>query len=460
MEKLKKAGRFFLSMKFAVILLAILAAACAGASLVTQGQSFDWYKAAYSERTAALIMTLHLDDAFHSWWFITINAFLCLNLLLCNVIKFPQYLKRFRAAGDSGQVFKEKPSASVKALASEEEAEALLLKLQAGGITSRKADTVTFIDGKKGLFISKNRIGLWGAWVCHLGILILILGFSLGQMTKEQYAVYGVKGQTKRIGDTAYALAIDDFRIDLREDDTVEQYTADITVQDMAAAASGREEKKSASISVNHPAVLYGYKFYQNSTGWAAHMAIYKEDRKLQEEILCAGEFAPVEDKPELVVYLNAFYPDYTFVNGKPETASGKLNNPGYLYSVYFNGQVLGMNVLTGDEKITIDEYTVVFSDPESYTMIQVKKDSFTWMALIGGLVTLLGLALAFYLIPAQYLAKEEEDGSWSVRGYSRKNAAVFREKFEEASGKTGGDNNTGSPESKETEEGKEGEEL
>ena len=116
------------------------------------------------------------------------------------------------------------------------------------------------------------------------------------------------------------------------------------------------------------------------------------------------------------------------------------------------------MNVLTGDEKITIDEYTVVFSDPESYTMIQVKKDSFTWMALIGGLVTLLGLALAFYLIPAQYLAKEEEDGSWSVREYSRKNAAVFQEKFEEASGKTGGDNNTGSTEGKETEEGKEGE--
>ena len=68
-------------MKFAVALLVILAIACSLASLVTQGQTYSWYAQRYSERTAALIIALHLDDAFHSPWFITITAFLTLNLL-------------------------------------------------------------------------------------------------------------------------------------------------------------------------------------------------------------------------------------------------------------------------------------------------------------------------------------------------------------------------------------------
>ena len=94
MAILKKIGRFLFSMKLAIILLIVLAVACSLSSLVTQGQTYEWYAATYSERRAALILALHLDDAFHSWWFLLINAFLCLNLLLCNLIKLPQLLKR------------------------------------------------------------------------------------------------------------------------------------------------------------------------------------------------------------------------------------------------------------------------------------------------------------------------------------------------------------------------------
>ena len=94
MEKLKKVLKFISSMRFAIILLVIMAAACSVGSLVTQNQTYAWYAARYSERTAALIVALHLDDAFHSWYFILISAFLCLNLLLCNVIRLPSLIKR------------------------------------------------------------------------------------------------------------------------------------------------------------------------------------------------------------------------------------------------------------------------------------------------------------------------------------------------------------------------------
>ena len=87
-----------------------------------------------------------------------------------------------------------------------------------------------------------------------------------------------------------------------------------------------------------------------------------------------------MKDKEDLIVYFNAFYPDYELVQGQgPMTRSGNLNNPAYLYTVYYRGEVLGMNVLMPDEVLTIDEYEVTFSEPQPYTVIQVKRDAFPY---------------------------------------------------------------------------------
>ena len=82
------------------------------------------------------------------------------------------------------------------------------------------------------------------------------------------------------------------------------------------------------------------------------------------------------------------------------------------------------------DEEIKIDDYMVTFSDPRNYTVLQVKKDDFTILALIGGFVTAIGLFLAFYLIPAKAIAIENEDGTFTMKGVSEKGGALFRDKF------------------------------
>ena len=205
---------------------------------------------------------------------------------------------------------------------------------------------------------------------------------------------------------------------------------------------SGRSEagSKSAVVSVNHPAKLFGMKFYQNSTGWAAKMHITQNGEDLQDAVLCAGESVPVENKPELVIFLNAFYPDYVKgEDGMPMTASGQIRNPAYLYTVYYQGSVLGMNVLMQEEKLTVDDYVITFSEPQSYTLIQIKKDSFTGLALTGGLLVMLGLLLAFYLLPRKAMAFRTAAGSWKVCASCGKGGAIFREQFEEAVRKAGG---------------------
>ncbi len=415
MKVLKKIWKFISSMQFAIGLLLVLALACSVGSVITQGQPYAVYAEQYGERMAGAILALQLDDLFHSWWFVVLSAFLCLNLLLCNLIRLPSILKMMKHEADPANSVGKDGSVSVSGI---KDPDAFFKSMGFFKVQSGENE-------KTWKFSVKNRIGLWGAWVCHLGILLLILGFGLGQATKEVYTVYGLPGDSRAVGETGIILSIDSFDIGLREDETVEQYTAGITAR---RPADGAEE--SASISVNHPAKLLGMTFYQNSTGWAADIHITKDGEPLQDEVLYVGEYVPVADMPNLVIYLNAFYPDYVLGDSGPMSASSSINNPAYLYSVYYQGQMLGMNALLESEELTIDEYTVTFDNPRNYTLIQVKRDRFTFLALLGGLVVMFGLIFAFYTQEAKVWAVKDEDGTWTAYGTSRKGGVLFGEQF------------------------------
>ncbi|MBP3901240.1 MAG: hypothetical protein J6D53_07305, partial [Blautia sp.] len=100
---------------------------------------------------------------------------------------------------------------------------------------------------------------------------------------------------------------------------------------------------------------------------------------------------------------------------------------------VYYQGNMIGMNALTGDDVITIDEYTVRFEDPQSYTLIQIKKDRFAGLALAGGIITLLGIVLALFVQPAAAAAIRQQDESWKVYASGKKGGLLFVEDFEKA---------------------------
>ena len=120
-----------------------------------------------------------------------------------------------------------------------------------------------------------------------------------------------------------------------------------------------------------------------------------------------------------------------------PQSASEEIRNPAYLYQVYYQGQLLGMNVLKAGEELTIDEYTVLFENPRHYTLLAVKRDSFTWLVLLGGLVTLIGLVLAFWLQPRAVWAVRNGT-NWCIYGRCRKGGALFRDEFLRAAAEAG----------------------
>lgn len=421
-ERLKKAGNFLCSMKFAILLLLILAAACMIGSVIPQGQTTAWYTMNYPETAVGAILLLGLDDIFHCWWFVGLTLFLCLNLLGCSVLRFPRMAKKQLAGFDlenclSG--WNQEPVAQTK-----EDPNSIFAKLG-----FRNIEIKTDSRNRECRYAIKNKAGIWGAWLCHVGMLVIIAGFGLGQMFQRVYTVYGVPGQTKPIGDTGYELRIDDFQVLLRADATVEQYVTSMTIAGPQTGDTRSYEGGQAS--VNSPLSAFGMKFYQNSTGWAATLDILKNGEKIDDVLLCAGEYARIND--DLAVVLSAFYPDYyENANGMPATLTPQLNNPAYLYTLYHHDHVLGMNILAGDEVITVDDYTFRFHDPQQYTLIQIKRDPFTPLAAVGGLIVILALLLAFYLHPTEIWAVKQDDGTWAIGGRSRKGGAMLLEEIRE----------------------------
>ena len=85
---MKKFTRLFFSMKFALILLGILVAACVAGSVIPQGEAASYYMSAYSEKRGAAILALayFIYASSETGAGLAIGAFLCPALALVAVV--------------------------------------------------------------------------------------------------------------------------------------------------------------------------------------------------------------------------------------------------------------------------------------------------------------------------------------------------------------------------------------
>lgn len=411
---MKKLWKFLGSMQLAMLLMAVLALACIAGSVIAQGLSYEQYSELYSPRTAGLILALRLDDVFHARWFLALTVCLCGNLLLCNLSRLPRLLRRTRDAADPA--LRGQPTVTVEGVAAPE---AVFERLRMPKPVETEDDA-----GRVLRFSVRSRIGLWGAWVCHLGVVLLIVGFALGQITMEQHTVYGVPGQLLQIGETDYAVKLRDFRVTREADGFISQYETELTVYDLRDENEIRSED--AVVSVNGPASCFGYKFYQNSTGDAAKLTIRRDGALVRESWICVGEAEQMLDTP-LYLQLQAVLPEHG------TDAEGRAL-PGYAYLIYVGDELYTMNIQGEGETIPdFTPYEVRFSDAQSYTLLQVKRDRFAPLAFAGGMITLLGMLLAFYFQTQKLWAIRQEDGSWTLYGQNRKGGVLFADRVRAA---------------------------
>ena len=346
---LGKMFKFLKGMPFSFILLGIIILACIFGSIIPQGQTVNYYMEAYGASKGGLIIGLGMDHVFTAGWFLAIAGLLCLNLILCSVSRIGSILKAWE----------------------------------------------------------KNKsIGIWGSWITHLGILLLIITFIAGQMTASEEVVYGIAGSSQPLGNTGLTIDIDSFKVNLREDFTVEQYIAGLTI------TNEKGEKESGTASVNHPFKAFGYSFYQDSMGWANYVDIYKNGEYVKTDLICTGEYTFPDDMPSLVLFLQAFYPDFEDTAEGFRTKTPLLNNPRSLYGIYYSGQLVNIDLAVMDEPIIVHDYSFVLYDPTEYTLIVAKKDPMAPFVGISALVVVAGLFLSLYVKPWEQKRRKENEES------------------------------------------------
>jgi cytochrome c biogenesis protein len=304
-----------------------------------------------------------------------------------------------------------------------------------------KCKGFTFLpEDENGIYGYRNRIGIWGAWVTHLGILVLILGFIITQTCSYQSYLYGTETTIRQLENTDYQVHIDAFTVTYRDDYTVDSYTTELSVLDENGVVLSK-----GSTSVNHPFVYKGYRFYQNSTGYACTLELFENDEFQNSEEIYAGTSVSIEAL-DVTIALNNLYPDYQMENGQPQTISPYLNNPYALYTLYYNDNILDMNVAAMGERLKFGVIEADFTDPKQYSMLEVRKDPALSVVLAGAILIMIGLFLSFYFrteeIWIQKLRKDapedtnaledtlENKMQWGIFCYSSKAQLLLEEKI------------------------------
>ena len=409
-------------MKLALLLLGMIVAACAVGGLIPQGAQNAQYEAQYGKGLAQVLQAAQLDRLFTAWWFLLLVGLLLVNLCLCSILRFPDVMKQYREGFTLAQRL-DRGDQTFELSCQENQGGAFFKKMGFG-----QAQTLE-TEGCSWRYASRRRFGVWGSWLSHLGLLLMVVGFALGQLLLFEASIYGVPGQTLPLAGSDLQVTIEGFQIKLRPDSTVEQYIADLRV-----TSTGDGSSVSGKAMVNAPLNAYGKHFFQNATGWAVQAESYRDDEQLDSRILFAGESIELQALSEnhlpLVLVFHAFYPDFVSDAGGPRTRSPQLNNPAALFSLYYQGKLVDMNVAGMGYDIKAADYRFVLSRPQPYTLIQVVGDPASPLTAAGATLMLLGLTLAFYLRPEELWMRLDGEGA-VVFGRSARGASLFHDRAE-----------------------------
>lgn len=412
----KRIIKSFYTMKVGIILLVVIALASLIGTVIPQGNDPSFYRHTYSPLMAEIILAFKFDDMYFSPWYLFLTGLLLINLFLCSVNRFRPIIKSSFKDPDI-----EKKLANINDFRDIGEVNDSRKLFKDLGFGDYKETT---INGNNIKYKFSNKIGHLGSWLTHLSIIVIILAFGYGRYKGFDETVYGVPGETLELENSDYKIRIDNYNVLFREDFTVEQYITEMTVLDK----DDKEVKKGTSM-VNHPFRFGDFNVYQNSTGWAVDALLFKNEKSYKEKILYKSEVF-VEDDKKIALQLADFYPDFDSKNPtKPRTTTPFLKHPVALYALFYDGERVDMGLNHIGDPIEWEEYTFVLENPRMFTLLQVAKDPAVPIALVGGIILLVGLFLSFYVNPKEMILVEEDGNKNKIFIKQSKNDKIFERK-------------------------------
>jgi len=240
-----------------------------------------------------LLNALQIFDMYHSFWFRLLIGALALNLIICSFDRLPAFLKRLRALPkpDRSRPFEDIAPDRTFSVKGEmmEIFDGVLetLKKRYGNIQTKETDKGHFFYGEKG------RYTLFGFYLVHLSVLLILMGGIIGSFFGFEAYVNIPEGETvetvtlRKSGapmKLPFGVQCDKFTVEFYENGTPKRYQSDVSF-----IANGEAAQKGALL-VNHPLTFEGITFYQSSYGTTpgdrVRLKISKKGRDPDDSIL------------------------------------------------------------------------------------------------------------------------------------------------------------------------------
>ena len=385
---MKKAIDFLRSMRFGMILLAlVMLLGFAGSMIVQQREPME-YVNRYGEDAARLILATGLDDVFSAPYFIAVLAALSVNLLLCSIVRFP----KVRGAAD--RLIKQAETCGMKESIGSEDAKKLGDFLKTRGYKAKNADGRTVY--------TKHTAGFYGSFLTHLSFLLILAVGGAAVLTADVQDRVVMPGETLTLEDGT-AITVHSFAI---EDETGRlDFTSDIEM----TAANG--QTKRAEIRVNEPMALGGYKVYQQTYGTAGAVRINNLKNGASEDMILSEPCMLTLDGVSGMFYNNV-YPGYVKAEDGSITlitsSSGAYDDPVYDVMSVAEGDMTAVLAFPG-ETLTIGDVGFTMLDPVSYPGLRIKATSRVLLGALYAVFVLMvaALYLCFFMAPVAVAVSE-----------------------------------------------------
>lgn len=260
----------FSSLKLTLVLLIILAITSILGTLIPQQDAAANFAKALNPDMFQFFNALQLFDMYHSVWFRLIIGALALNLIICSFDRLPATLRRFQTLPrpDRSKPFQNLPAhreISVKGKVQDvAEKVSGLMKDRYGKVTEKRSDKGHFFYGEKG------RYNLFGVYVVHISVLVILVGAIIGSLFGFKAFVNITEGETKEIvtlqksrspKKLGFSVRCEKFFVDFYDNGTPKEYRSELSF------IVGGDMVKRGSLEVNHPVTFMGITFYQSSYG-------------------------------------------------------------------------------------------------------------------------------------------------------------------------------------------------
>ncbi len=410
---MKRIFKFLSSIKLAIILLIILAAASILGTLIPQGRSLEEYTARYGMLSGALIK-LQLTTLYHSVWYLALLFFFALNIIVCTLTRLSAKLNR------ASRPKVESEAKALQALKNKDRIKrnAPLQAAQAETVARLKASRYkirTSAAGNRVSLLARKRIaGIFGSDVVHVGLLVILAGGVISGLTSVRQNLEMREGQVVSIPATDFSLRLDKFTTLYYPDGSVKTWISDLTVLE------GDRTVLTRKVEVNRPLNYKGFNFYQTSYGYnwdspAVEIGAKKKSdpayaKKVKVKV---GERALLDDKDQLTVSVVRFLPDFVLGEGnQPETRSLQPNNPAALVEGFRGGEKIitgwvfanypdwdQMHSANAKDKAAPTDLVFQLKSFEAgqFSVLEAAKDPGVPLIWIGCVLVMAGFGLAFY---------------------------------------------------------------